>query len=104
MNTTMNVTLTRRIFLQRLGLGTAAVCIGGSAGTRAWANPVDTAAHLPRSLPEAQGVASGGILDFVNAVESSKLNLHSLMVVRHGQVVAEGWWAPYAADLRHTLY
>ena len=26
------------------------------------------------------------------------------MVVRHGQVVAEGWWAPYAADEPHMLF
>jgi CubicO group peptidase (beta-lactamase class C family) len=26
------------------------------------------------------------------------------MVVRHGQVVAEGWWAPYSADRPHLLY
>ncbi len=26
------------------------------------------------------------------------------MVVRHGQVVAEGWWAPYSAERRHLLY
>ncbi len=26
------------------------------------------------------------------------------MLVRHGQVVAEGWWAPYAADEPHMLY
>ena len=26
------------------------------------------------------------------------------MLVRHGQVVAEGWWAPYAADTPHELY
>ena len=59
---------------------------------------------LPRSLPETQGVAPGGLLDFVNAIESQKLNVHSLMVVRHGQVVAEGWWAPYAPQFKHTLY
>jgi CubicO group peptidase (beta-lactamase class C family) len=26
------------------------------------------------------------------------------MLVRHGHVVAEGWWAPYAADAPHSLY
>ncbi len=61
-------------------------------------------AKLPRSLPALQGVASEGVLNFVNAVEKANLNLHSLMLVRHGQVVAEGWWAPYAPDLKHTLY
>ncbi len=59
---------------------------------------------LPRSLPEAQGINSAGILDFVKAIETQKLNLHSLMVLRHGKILAEGWWAPYRADLKHTLY
>jgi CubicO group peptidase (beta-lactamase class C family) len=26
------------------------------------------------------------------------------MIVRHGHVVAEGWWVPYAADVPHQLY
>ena len=29
---------------------------------------------------------------------------HSIMVVRHGHVVAEGWWAPYSAERPHLLY
>jgi CubicO group peptidase (beta-lactamase class C family) len=27
-----------------------------------------------------------------------------MMVVRHGQVIAEGWWAPYSADRPQLLY
>src|SRR5262245_41405906 len=30
--------------------------------------------------------------------------MHSLMVLRHGNVVAEGWWRPYSADRPHELY
>jgi CubicO group peptidase (beta-lactamase class C family) len=26
------------------------------------------------------------------------------MIVRHGKVIAEGWWDPYKADLKHTLF
>lgn len=59
---------------------------------------------LPRSTPEAEGVRSQGILDFLGAIEDSKHEFHGLVVVRHGKVVAEGWWAPYRADLKHTLY
>lgn len=61
-------------------------------------------ASLPRSTPEAEGVSSEGILQFINAVESSKHELHSMMLLRHGKVVAEGWWNPYGPDLKHTLY
>ena len=59
---------------------------------------------LPRSTPSAQGVDAAGLLDLVDALEREKLGLHSLMVVRHGHVVAEGWWRPYAADRVHLAY
>ncbi|MBX3444439.1 MAG: serine hydrolase [Planctomyces sp.] len=62
------------------------------------------AGDLPRSAPETQGLASSAVLAFVEAADSSVDSLHSLMIVRHGQVVAEGWWAPYDADSRHSLY
>ncbi|HEX6848821.1 MAG TPA: serine hydrolase [Chitinophagaceae bacterium] len=59
---------------------------------------------LPRSSPEIEGVSSKGILNFLDAVETSKHELHSIMILRHGKVIAEGWWNPYRADLKHTLY
>jgi CubicO group peptidase (beta-lactamase class C family) len=59
---------------------------------------------LQRSSPEAQGVRSEGILDFLQAIENSKHEFHSFMMARHGHVVAEGWWSPYRADLNHMLY
>ena len=59
---------------------------------------------LPRSTPSAQGVDATGILAFVDAAERDDLGLHSLMVVRHGHVVAEGWWRPYAAGRAHLAY
>jgi CubicO group peptidase (beta-lactamase class C family) len=97
------MSITRRDFILQLGLGAAG--LGLSIGYTT-ANPFLFArtAGLPRSLPETQGVASQGLLDFVDAVEKAKLNLHSMMVLRRGHVVAEGWWAPYAANYKHTLY
>jgi CubicO group peptidase (beta-lactamase class C family) len=59
---------------------------------------------LPRSNPEAEGVASGDIKHFLDAVSRSKNEFHSLMILRHGKVIAEGWWNPYRSDLRHTMY
>ncbi len=63
-----------------------------------------TVRSLPRSAPSAQDVDAGGVLAFLDAVGSTGLDLHSLMLVRHGHVVTEGWWAPYRADLVHLLY
>lgn len=59
---------------------------------------------LPRSSPEAQGVSSAAILQFVEAANAKVNAIHSFMLVRHGQVVAEGWWTPYAAEEPHVLF
>lgn len=58
---------------------------------------------LPRTTPEQQGVASAAIESVVR--ELARLDsLHSLMIVRHGAVIAEGWWTPYRPDVPHMLY
>jgi CubicO group peptidase (beta-lactamase class C family) len=64
----------------------------------------DPAPALPRSAPEAQGLSSTAILAFVEEAEQKLDALHSLMIVRHGKVVAEGWWKPYAADEPHMMF
>lgn len=63
------------------------------------------ATQLQRSTPEAQGIDSQAILAFVEALETAlPEGLHSLMLVRHGAVVAEGWWHPYAPEHPHELF
>jgi CubicO group peptidase (beta-lactamase class C family) len=62
------------------------------------------AAELPRSSPELQGVSSSAVLAFVDEADKKIDGMHSFMLVRHGHVVAEGWWAPYDAKTRHELY
>jgi CubicO group peptidase (beta-lactamase class C family) len=59
---------------------------------------------LPRSVPEAEGVSSRDIITFLDSVEVRKHEFHSFMFLRHGKVIAEGWWNPYRPDLKHTLY
>jgi CubicO group peptidase (beta-lactamase class C family) len=60
---------------------------------------------LPRSTPADQEVDPAAILSFLDAVEKHPdIEMHSLMVVRHGRVVAEGWWAPYSAGRPQLLY
>jgi len=59
---------------------------------------------LPHSTPEAEVVSSQGIIKFLDAANKSKTEFHSFMFLRHGKVIAEGWWNPYRADLRHSLY
>jgi CubicO group peptidase (beta-lactamase class C family) len=68
------------------------------------AAPAQTAASLPRSTPESQGVSSAGIIQFLDAAETSGVELHSFMIVRHGKVVSEGWWGPYAPAYKHVMF
>ena len=75
-----------------------AVMVVGLVGRLAGA-----AMPLPRSSPEAQGVSAQAVLDFLQAMD--KINtLHSVMVLRHGNVIAEAWWKPEAADKQHVLH
>lgn len=60
---------------------------------------------LPRSTPADQQTDPAAILAVLDALKTRPdIEMHSLMVVRHGHVIAEGWWAPYSAGQRHLLY
>jgi CubicO group peptidase (beta-lactamase class C family) len=61
-------------------------------------------ALLPRSTPAAAGVSSSAVAALLDRLEAQSVECHSIMVVRRGQVVAEGWWAPYSAERPHLLY
>jgi len=61
-------------------------------------------ADLPRSSPESQGVSSSAVRAFVESADKDIDSLHSFMLVRHGHVIAEGWWTPYAAETPHMLF
>ena len=56
---------------------------------------------LERVSPESVGLASATIERFLDALEASGAEMHGLMIIRHGKVAAEGWWAPYAPGIRH---
>lgn len=59
---------------------------------------------LPRSRPGAQKVSAAGLLAFIDAAREAGHELHSVMLARHGHVVAEGWWSPYRRERPHQLY
>ena len=67
-------------------------------------NSKDQTVSLPRSTPEKQGISSNDILDFVETADKQIDAMNSFILVRHGYVVAEGWWGPYDASTPHILY
>lgn len=61
--------------------------------------------RFPSSTPAEQGVDARGLLALVDALEAAPgIEPHGIVVHRHGQRVAEGYWAPHAADLRRHVY
>ncbi len=65
--------------------------------------PTSHDALLPRGTPEQQGLSSQPIHAFIKAADQIDA-LHSFMLVRHGHVVAEGWWEPHDARTPHMFY
>src|SRR4051794_36733603 len=64
-----------------------------------------TAHPLPTSTPAAEGVDARGVHAFLDVVEGAPdIEPHSLMILRHGRLIASGWWAPYTAERPHLLY
>ncbi len=72
--------------------------------TFVFASHAGSSSALPRSTPEAQGIASAAIQNFIEAADEQIDTLHSFMLVRHGHVIAEAWWEPESADKPHILW
>lgn len=92
---------TRRDFIAQVGLTSLYFGLGSGLPKDFF---IPTPFALPRSTPAAQGVDASKIIAFIEAIQQSKHEFHSFMLLRHGQVIAEGWWGPYAPNLRHTMY
>lgn len=59
--------------------------------------------EFERTTPEAVGLRSEDIEWLLDELESGFTEMHGLMIMRHGKVCAEGWWAPYGPGVRHGL-
>lgn len=92
------IAYTRRSVLKSLVVGSAACALGDRSADAAGRG------KLPRTSPEAAGIDPAAILAFIEGVEQRVGGLHSVMLLRHGKVAAEGWWAPYAPQHPHMLY
>ena len=46
------------------------------------------------AAPEALGIRSEDILAYLDALEAGDTEMHGLMIMRHGKLWFQGWWAP----------
>lgn len=61
---------------------------------------------LPRCTPEEAGLSSTVVERFFRNLSdnTAELGIHSAMLLRHGKVFAEGYYAPYRPEIPHMLY
>lgn len=100
---------TRRSFLQQASLGALSLCLSREFSFGQAPAPLAQPAGpgidpLPRATPESLGISPRGVLAFLDSLAEAGMEIHGFMLLRRGQVAAEGWWAPYAPALPHTLY
>ena len=57
--------------------------------------------EFERVSPEALGIRSEAVWNFLDAVETDLTEMHGFMIMRHDKIAAEGWWAPYAPGIPH---
>ncbi|MBQ7387145.1 MAG: serine hydrolase, partial [Clostridia bacterium] len=54
--------------------------------------------------PEAAGIPSSKIQEFISLLERRGASTHSLLMMRGGKVLAEYYWAPFNKDFCHRMY
>ena len=60
--------------------------------------------ELPRVKPEQVGISSRVLLQYLKRIKAADIEMHGLMIARHGKVCLEHWWAPYTKDTMHTCH
>ena len=59
---------------------------------------------IERARPEDAGITSASILEAIDEIDRKRVPIHSLLVMRHGRLVAEAYWAPWKRERLHRLY
>jgi len=95
--------INRRQFIKTTGTGIIGLGVPAVLGNL-FGEDLPHLSELSRASPESQGVSSQSIRQFLAAANASGISWHSFMLLRHGQVVAEGWWKPYEPQFVHSLY
>ena len=60
--------------------------------------------QIPRATPEATGVPSKAIFNFIKRLEDYQIPMHSLLLARQGKLIYEGYYAPYQGDTLHRMF
>lgn len=59
---------------------------------------------LPLTSPAKAGIPASAILNLLDRLDHYQVNLHSLLLMRHGKLVAEGYYAPNGPTDLHRMF
>ncbi len=56
------------------------------------------------AIPEDFGIESSDVIAFLDDLDFRGLNMHSIMIIADGNVVTEGYWAPFDSSRLQRMY
>jgi CubicO group peptidase (beta-lactamase class C family) len=59
---------------------------------------------FPVATPESVGISSKSIIKFLRKLEENGTMVHSVLMMRRGHAVAEGYYAPFSQNGLHRMY
>ncbi|NLZ87876.1 MAG: serine hydrolase [Clostridiales bacterium] len=60
--------------------------------------------HFETVAPEQVGISPLWLESFLDSIERQGLMVHSVMLLRHGKLVMEGYYAPFRREDKHRMY
>ena len=69
-----------------------AVCLPGAL------EGVNMIKDLNFVTPESEGIPSERIVEFIEYLREVRANVHSFIIARHGNIIAEGYYKPFDKD------
>lgn len=59
---------------------------------------------ISASSPESVGIPSSAVLNFIERIDREQTCMHGFLLLRKGQIAAEGYWSPYSRSSMHRMY
>jgi len=60
--------------------------------------------NITEATLESTGIPSGAVMKVIRELEDKRLPMHSLLILRHGELVHESYWKPFCRERKHRLY
>ena len=96
--------MSRRAAIIRALTALVVVCCSGLPGTALAASPdYWPTGEWRTSTPEEQGMDSTQLAAAIDFAQENRTNIHSLLVIRHGYVVADAYFYPFTRGMQHDV-